>query len=48
MYNLFEVEFQDEIKDDFGITIPRTKLKPSKRFITKEDCYKLMFIKYNT
>lgn len=38
MYNLFEVEFKDENKDEFGKTIPRTLLKPKKRFITKEDC----------
>mmetsp|Transcript_17846 Transcript_17846/g.14552 ORF Transcript_17846/g.14552 Transcript_17846/m.14552 type:complete len:129 (+) Transcript_17846:353-739(+) len=45
MYNLFEEEFKDENKDEYGSLIARTKLMPKKRFITKEDCYKLMFIK---
>jgi len=42
MYNLFEEEFKDENKDEYGNTIERTKIMPKKRFITKEDCYKLM------
>lgn len=42
MYNLFEEEFKDENKDEYGNIIERSKIMPKKRFITKEDCYKLM------